>query len=138
MSCINSLTHKCVIPYLDQGEHFVLYDSGRVVFGGDDFYKHAVYEVSAGDKGMKTMTAVLHTCLQDGQCQHYLPVVLVSVQPLLHGPDGILGPAATTHRAEHRVREGGDRHMMCMIHKTYSLLCSNDVVTAPPSIISPC
>lgn len=37
-----------MLAYLNQGEHFVLNDGGRVVLRSDDFNKHAVNKVPAG------------------------------------------------------------------------------------------
>lgn len=54
-----------LLSYLNQGEHFILNDRGRVVFRGDDFNKHAIDKVPASDQSMKAMAAVLHTRLQD-------------------------------------------------------------------------
>lgn len=41
-------TDREPFPYLDQSEHFVLNDGGRVVFRRDDFNKHAINKVLTG------------------------------------------------------------------------------------------
>lgn len=55
------------LSYLNQGEDFILHDRRWVVLRRNDFNKHTVDKVPAGDQSMKTMAAVLHTCLQDLQ-----------------------------------------------------------------------
>lgn len=58
---------RFTLSYLNQGEYFILNDRRWVVFRWDDFNKHAVDKVPAGDQSVKTMAAVLHTRLQDLQ-----------------------------------------------------------------------
>lgn len=54
-----------MLSYLNQGEYFILHDRRWVVFRRDDFNKHTINKVPAGDQSMKTMATVLHTRLQD-------------------------------------------------------------------------
>lgn len=55
------------LSYLNQGEDFILHNCRWVVFRRDDFNKHPVDKVPAGDQSMKPMAAVLHTRLKDLQ-----------------------------------------------------------------------
>lgn len=50
--------------HLDQSQHLVLHDGGRVVFGRDDLNQHTVDEIPVGHKDVEAVAAVLHTGLQ--------------------------------------------------------------------------
>lgn len=51
--------------HLDEGEHLVVHDGGRVVLGQDGLHQHALHEVLAGHQHVEAVPAVLDAGFQD-------------------------------------------------------------------------
>jgi len=76
--------------HLYERQHFVLHDGGRVGFGGDDFDKNPIDEISVGHVDVKPVSAVFHTrlqYLQKGRGLHW------GAQPRNNGRKGSVTPA---------------------------------------------